>query len=201
MSDASLLDLVNAIRARDTAGALAILAASPQLAKAAFTSNGNFKFPVGSYYYIGDTALHFAANAYDEKVASRLIAAGADVRAGNRRGHEPLHLAASGEPNSPRWNPSAQAAVINLLIDAGADPNATYSGEVTPLHRAVRCRCARAVEALLDRGANVRAKNKAGSTAWVLAQHTTGRGGTGSPQAKTQQAMILELLERRGGAA
>ena len=201
MPDASLLDLVEAIRARDTQAALAILKANPALAKAAFPNNGKFKFPVGAYYYVGDTALHFAANAYDAKVAGQLIADGADVRARNRRGHEPLHLAASGLPGEPGWNPTAQARMINLLIDAGADPNATSSGEMTPLHRAVRCRGAAAAEALLDRGATVLARNKSGSTAWDLTRHTTGRGGSGSPQARAQQALIVDLLTRRGGAA
>lgn len=201
MSDAGLFELIEAIRARDSAHALSLLAAQPALATAAFTVNGNFPKPVGAYFYTGDTALHFAANAYDNQVVSALIASGAGVRAKNRRGHEPLHLAASGVPGTPGWNPNAQVATINLLIRAGADANATYSGGVTPLHRAVRCRCAAAVETLLAHGANPSARNDAGSSAWTLAHHTTGRGGSGSPEAKAEQARILVLLAPYADAA
>jgi hypothetical protein len=57
-------------------------------------------------------------------MADKLIKAGANVRAKNRRGSEPLHAAAFGSPGSPRWDPAAQAATIASLIKAGADPNA-----------------------------------------------------------------------------
>jgi hypothetical protein len=67
----------------------------------------------------------------------------------------------------------------------------------TPLHRAVRTRCAEAVRALLDHGANPAIRNKNGSTALNLALHTTGRGGSGSPEAKAQQQAILLLLQCR----
>jgi hypothetical protein len=67
----------------------------------------------------------------------------------------------------------------------------------TPLHRAVRTRCASAVRALLDHGADPTIRNKNGSTAMQLALRTTGRGGSGSPEAKIQQQEILLLLQRR----
>jgi ankyrin repeat protein len=101
-------------------------------------------------------------------------------------------------PGSPTWDPRAQAATIASLIAAGADPNATDDSEVTPLHRAVRTRCAAAVQALLDGGADPRRKNKSGSTPMRLATSTTGRGGSGSLEAKAQQEEIVCLLERHG---
>lgn len=55
-------------------------------------------------------------------------------------------------PGLPAWNPDAQVATIGCLIAAGADPNAMDKSGVAPLHRAVRARCAAAVEALLDGG-------------------------------------------------
>jgi ankyrin repeat protein len=122
------------------------------------------------------------------------------VRARNRRGAEPLHAAVVGSPNSDAWNPPAQAATIALLIDAGADPNAVDMDGVTPLHRAVRTRCAAAVAALLAAGADAARRNKAGSTPLRLAELTTGRGGSGSPEAKAQQQEILRLFERHGVA-
>jgi hypothetical protein len=68
---------------------------------------------------------------------------------------------------------------------------------VTPLHRAVRTRCAAAVEALLARGANPRLRNKGGSTPPDLAGLTTGRGGSGTAAAKEQQREILKLFGSR----
>jgi hypothetical protein len=68
---------------------------------------------------------------------------------------------------------------------------------VTPLHRAVRTRCAAAVGALLDGGADTRRKNRSGSTPMLLAAQNTGRGGTGSPEAKAQQDVIVRMLEQR----
>jgi hypothetical protein len=57
-------------------------------------------------------ALHVAAAAYSVAVASQLLASGADVRAKNRRGAEPLHFAMLGVPGPQRWNPGAQEAVF-----------------------------------------------------------------------------------------
>jgi hypothetical protein len=79
---------------------------------------------------------------------------------------------------------------------AGADPNASDKSGVTPLHRAVRTRCASAVRALLDGGADARQTNSRGSTPLQLATRTTGRGGSGSAESKAQQEEIVYLLER-----
>jgi ankyrin repeat protein len=115
---------------------------------------------IAHYLYAGDTALHMAAAAFRRPVAELLIAYGADCRARNRRGAEPLHYAA----DANRWNPQAQAETIEYLISIGADPDALDSAGVTPLDRAVRTRSLPAVRALLDGGAKPRQPNKAGST-------------------------------------
>jgi hypothetical protein len=146
------------------------------------------------YMYGGDTALHIAAAAYRTALVRQLVALGAAVDAANRRRQQPLHYAVDGGPGAAHWSPSAQAATIGALIDAGADPNAVDLGGVTPLHRAVRNRCAAAVKALLDRGADPWRKNGNGSTPAQLAKLTTGRGGTGAPEAKAQQAEIVRML-------
>jgi hypothetical protein len=56
------------------------------------------------------------------------------------------------------------------------------------------------VRALLDGGADARRKNKSGSSPMRIANQTTGRGGSGSPEAKAQQEEIMRLLERHGAA-
>lgn len=126
------------------------------------------------------------------------IARGADVRAKNRRGAEPLHYAADGVNGSSAWNPHAQGATIACLIETSANPNAVDRNSVTPLHRAVRAHCAAAVKALLEGDADALAKNRNGSTPSLLATRISGRGGSGSPEAKAQQEKILRLLKATG---
>lgn len=199
--------LARAIAAGETSAALQMLDAKPGLARASFATGATRQDPntyfldaIGQYLYTGDTALHVAAAAYATTIIRKLIAAGADIRASNRRGAEPLHLASMGMPGGPRWNPKAQADTIACLIEAGADPNALDASGVAPLHRAVRARCAAAVEALLKGGAEVKLKNKSGSTPMTLATMTTGRGGSGSSEARAQQQQIVRLLQSDGSS-
>src|SRR5215472_12685259 len=203
-TDQSLRRLVDAIVNNQRIAFSRLIGECPTLATATFQSGAtrqgsstgsNFLVQIGHYINSGDTALHFAAASYRSDMASELINAGAYVRARNRRGSEPLHLAAVGGPSSPRWNPPAQSATIACLINAGADPNAKNKDGTTPLHRAVRTRCAEAVRTLLAHGADPSIRTKNGSTARQLALYTTGRGGSGSPEAKAQQEEILLLLE------
>ena len=157
--------------------------------------SATFFFPdIAHHLYGGDTALHMAAAAFRYQIVAFLIGHEADCRAKNRRGAEPLHYAA----DANRWDPMAQAQTIAYLISVGADPNALDRSGVSPLHRAVRTRSLAAVRALLDGGADPRRGNKAGSTPLHLAVQTTGRGGSGSPRAREQQAAIIKLLLERG---
>jgi hypothetical protein len=206
-TDSPLRSLIAFIVSADDAAALRALAISPSLAITRMTNGATRQSPKANFFeeikhdvYEGDTALHLAAAAYRVRVARKLVAAGADVNAKNRRGAGPLHYAVDGGPGLPSWNPRAQAATVTCLLQAGADPNAVDAGGVTPLHRAVRNRCAAAVAALLAGGADVRRRNKSGTTARQLASLTTGRGGIGSPEAKVQQQEILRLLDGAGAA-
>jgi ankyrin repeat protein len=88
--------------------------------------------------------------------------------------------------------------VIDALIAAGADANSTTKLGVTPLHAAVRTRCAAAVRALLAHGADSRRRNGKGSTPPHLAVQTTGRGGSGSSAAREQQREIIRVLLEHG---
>jgi ankyrin repeat protein len=150
------------------------------------------------YVYAGDTALHIAAAAYDVEISKELLAKGANVRARNRRGAEPIHYAVDGNPNSHTWNPTDQEAIVECLIEAGADPSSPDKGGVTPLHRAVRTRCTAAVRALLVNGADPRGKNGSGSTPLHLAVQNTGRGGTGTSASREQQREIILSLLKHG---
>jgi hypothetical protein len=197
-------ELIEAIVAGDEATATALLGRSPALATAWATVGATrtdaeqFYFAaVGHYLYAGDSRLHMAAAGYRVPICRVLIDDGADVTAANRRGAQPLHYAADGNPDAPTWNPAAQGETVTLLVEAGADPNATDKSGVAPLHRAVRTRSTGAVAALLAGGADPRLPNKNGSTPLELAQRTTGRGGSGSPAAKEEQEAIIRLLEAR----
>ena len=148
---------------------------------------------ISHYIYKGDTALHMAASAFSRPIAELLLSHGADCRAKNRRGAEPLHYASDG-----RSAANEQAEVIEYLLSIGADHNAVDNSGVTPLHRAVRRRSLAAVRALLDGGADLRLPNKSGSTPLHLAVQTTGASGSGSDEARKAQAEIIKLLLSRG---
>ena len=125
---------------------------------------------------------------------------GADVRARNRRGAEPLHYAADGGPDAEHWDPVAQREVIAYLIAAGADPNALDKSGVAPLHRAVRNRCSAAASALIDNGADPLLMNKSGSTPLHLAVQNTGKSNSGSEASKDEQGRVIALLLRHGAS-
>jgi hypothetical protein len=201
----ALAKLFRAVATCEDATVSRMLRASPELARTPIVVGASredarrwFVPEAARYIYSGDTALHLAAASYRTRICGRLLALGADVRARNRRGAEPLHAASAGAPGGHPWSPKRQRATIDLLIDAGADPNSAAAGGVAPLHVAVRTRCSAAVQALLERGANPRAKNDAGSTPLHLAVQTTGKGGSGSPEARVQQAVIVRLLVEHG---
>jgi hypothetical protein len=195
------LDFVRVVVAGDIDEVSARLTRNPALATASSAVGAtrqdasNFFFDsIAHYFYRGDTALHMAAAAFHRQIAELLIQHGADCRAKNRRGAEPLHYAA----DANHWDPAAQAATIAYLLAVGADPHTVDRSGVAPLHRAVRTRSVAAVRALLDGGANPRQSNKGGSTPLHLAVQNTGRGGSGSRDAREQQAAIVRLLLERG---
>jgi ankyrin repeat protein len=79
----------------------------------------------------GRTSLHWAAEGGDPEVVSRLLAAGASVRAKDEYGRTPLHWAA--------YNNAL--AAIRVLLAAGADVNAEANGGAVPLDKALDPEC------------------------------------------------------------
>jgi hypothetical protein len=201
MQTSSLLELVRLTIDGDVGEVSSRLRATPALATMALPVSAKVQQPkepffteICHYMYGGDTALHMAAAAFSRPVAELLVSHGADWRAKNRRGAVPLHYAADGNRSAPL----AQADVIEYLISVGTNPDEVDKSGVAPLHRAVRTRSLAAVRALLDGGANLRQPNKAGSTPLHLAVQPTGASGSGSDQARHQQAEIINFLLQHG---
>ena len=201
METSEFLEFIHLVVGGDIDGVSGRLKAAPALATTALPIGATrqqatdfFFTAVSHYLYAGDTSLHMAAAACSRPMAELLVSHGADCRAKNRRGAEPLHYASDGNRSEPR----SQASVIEFLISIGAEPNAVDKSGVAPLHRAVRKRSVAAVKALLDGGAGLRQRNKSGSTPLHLAVQNTGASGSGSDEAHQEQAAIVKLLLARG---
>jgi uncharacterized protein len=112
----------------------------------------------------GTTALHWAVRANDLELTDLLLRAGARVSVANQSDASPMLLAAM----------NGNAAILERLIQAGADPNAplSHTGD-TALMMAARTGKADAVKVLLDHGAQVNAKETWGGTTalmWAIAE-------------------------------
>lgn len=125
----------------------------------------------------GMTALHWAAFRDDVDLARVLIEAGASAKAATRDGGlTPLSMAAT----------NGSAAMIELLLKAGADPNSRFVRGSTPLMLASAAGSADAVKVLLDHGADVNAREEAhGQTAAMFA-------------AAENRAAVIKVLAARG---
>jgi hypothetical protein len=133
------------------------------------------------------------------EIIELLLAAGADPNATlNHRRSGPQHYAADGFITGPEWDAKRQVSTIRRLLRAGADLCAPDKNGATPLHRAVRTRCADAVAFLLDSGSDPTRPNKNGSTPFHLAVQDTGRGGSGAQEAREAQRRIIQEFLTRG---
>ena len=176
-----------------------LLNKDPQLATCHIDQAKLYDAKIFHWIYVGDTALHLAAAGYRVELVQLLLSAGADPNSiANHRRSSPLHYAADGYIIGPAWDPNRQVKTIQCLLDAGSRINAQDKNGATPLHRAVRTRCAAAVEYLLAAGADPLRKNLPGSTPFHLAVQNTGRGGSGDEKARDAQRQIIETFLSRG---
>jgi ankyrin repeat protein len=191
-------DLVQAVIANDLAEVAHQLELDVTQATSLFDTAKQYD-ALAHWLYVGDSILHLAAAGHQPQISRLLLAAGADPNsAQSRRQGTPLHYAADGYLASPWWNAAQQTETIQVLVGAGAQVNAQDQNGASPLHRAVRCRCAEAVICLLETGADNALKNKSGSTAFHLAVQSTGRGGSGTPAARSAQKEIVLALRAAG---
>jgi hypothetical protein len=204
-AELELLGLLRAIAAGDRAEVDRRLESAPGLAVAVVQSGATRQDPdtyflaaIRHHVYRGDTALHIAAAANEREVAELLFVNGADPRARNRRGAEPLHYAADGGADGERRDPRGRRDIVEYLIAIGADPNSLDDSGVAALHRAVRNRCMSAVSALVENGADERLPNSRGSTPLHLAVQNTGKSSSGTAAARDQQRQIIAILLERG---
>ena len=189
--------LVEAIIEDDHARAKQLLKHDPALANAT-ASEACLEMRIPHWIYAGDSPLHVAAAAYRVEMAELLLKSGADCCAAhNHRKSQPLHYAADGGPGGDSRD-ARQVQMIEFLLKAGADLHARDKNGATPLHRAVRTRSVEAVKFLLDAGADATLRNEPGSTPFHLAVQNTGRGGSGSEEAKAAQRQIIHTFLERG---
>src|SRR6266853_6997303 len=188
-------NLLEAIIDDDCAAVKELLTQDRSLAARLINKPRLFQSKIFHWIYVGDTPLHLAAAGYRLEIIRLLLASGADPNArANRRRSGPLHYAADGYITGPAWDAERQVKTIQLLLDAGAEINAQDQNGATPLHRAVRTRCAAVVQYLLEAGGDPTLKNRPGSMPFHLAVQNTGRGGSGAPVAISAQCQIIEEL-------
>jgi uncharacterized protein len=101
---------------------------------------------VNAYSGDGWTPLHLASFYSQKACAKALLDAGAPVlaRSTNNLNNHPLHAAAAGRSRD----------IVAMLLEHGADPNATQHGGWTPLHGAAQHGDVELAKALLAKGAN-----------------------------------------------
>lgn len=145
-------------------------------------------FHIHFYDSTGATPLLAALKKGYTVVARILLNAGSDINARDQLGLTPLILACT--RNTP-----GHADIALSLIRKGAFVNVRDRLGNTPLLLAIASGLLEVAEALIERGADVRATNRRGDNASaLLAQHD-------GPAATRLQALLAERLQAAGGPA
>ncbi len=123
---------------------------------------------------IGVTPFFLATIVADLEVMKFLLAAGADPQIADNSGTTPLMMAAGRGrvENETRVTEAAALEATRLVLDLKLDPNAQNRSGDTALHSAALAGLDTVVRLLVERGANVNAKTKAGKTPLALAEGT-----------------------------
>ena len=131
------------------------------------------------------TPLHVAAVEENLEFAKLLVQNGADVHAKDTKGETPLHKAALRNKDTE---------FIKFLIAGGADVDAKDNNGETPLHRAEVNNNVKIIACLLNRGADIYARNKYGQT---LLDRILDGGIIGQRQLNSDQMKDLQTMHER----
>lgn len=130
----------------------------------------------GTGDYRGATPLWLASFSANVPVMEVLLKAGADLKRTSDDGTTPLMVAAglgrcTFNPALKRGPRSTGAeAAVTLLLDAGADIHAVNEADFTALHGAAYRGLNEVIKILVDRGANINARDYRGRTAYRLVE-------------------------------
>lgn len=131
----------------------------------------------------GDNALMIAAYKGNLPAVETLLAKGASV---NRPNWTALHYAAS----------SGATKIVELLLRAGANPNALSPNKTTPLMMAAGGGHASTVKLLLDNGANATLRNEVGMTALEFTDHFDNKNFVEDVISQIKQAQAAQANAR-----
>jgi ankyrin repeat protein len=154
-----------------SAGTGDLLGATP-LWVAAYTANGN----VGGFGGAARSDMIAAAVERCGELLETLLAAGADLRLTTVDGTTPLMVAAGlgratfspGLQRGPRSETAERA--VKVLLDAGAEVNEVNEADFTALHGAAFRGLNEVIQILVDRGADLNARDFRGRTAFRMAE-------------------------------
>ena len=132
------------------------------VARLLLENNANVNAQDGNH----DTPLHFACNHWQGRLDTALVLInhGAIVDAQNKRGRTPLHVLTQVIPSYGWAGFQNIENVARLLLERGANANASDEDNATPLHLACSDCALQLAPVLLDCGANPSAKDNLGRT-------------------------------------
>ena len=123
----------------------------------------------------GTTPLMRAARGHDLEFIGLLLEAGASAAARQDDGSGVLHVMAAARAPRSDADLAVQSAVLDALLEAGAELEGVGADGQTPMHRAARGGNASLINVLLERGARLDARDKDGNTPYDLVA-APGRG-------------------------
>jgi ankyrin repeat protein len=149
---------------------------------------------VGVNAFAGATPFLLAAMAGDTEVMRALAAGGADPRLKTKDDTTALMLAAGlGRYLAESRVTERQALeAVNVVLDFGADVNASNASGNTALHGAAHTKANQVIELLVQHGADVNATNKRGQTPTMIGD--TVRAGSATVAGRTSTGDLLRQL-------